>query len=606
MAIIDPALEVIHRQKVQPTEGEWALINFLLSNLDDTYEIYYQPYLNGDNPDIVVMRKGSGVLIIEVKDWNLDSYYIDSSRKWRLHKNDAHIKSPLQQVENYKDNLFTLHIEELFKKSIKSKNHWATVNCALYFHNATQQQLEKFLLDNFQEEQHQGYRKFVGYFGLLGSDSLNRAKLNSVLTKFWLNKQSYYFDEELYKSFRRYLKAPVHQIEDGLEIIYTKEQQELIRSEIRPRRKIKGVAGSGKTLVLAKRAVNAHIRTGSRVLILTFNLSLKNYIHDRINDVREEFYWSNFYITNYHQFFKAQANNYNLPIHSLSDFENTGFFSTKKEQIEKFDVVLIDEIQDYMQNWVDIITTYFTHSETEFAVFGDEKQNIYDRELDENSEPIVRTVAGTWNKSLNMSHRFGSSIANIAIKFQNEFFGKKYRADELKVMSQFDFEKRIIKYQYYDTYSIEGLYNSIYKVLNDHEIHSSDTGILCSKVEILRGIDLAIRTQKKEKTSTTFESQEEYEQFGDNHEKIEQIRRLKKNHFWMKTGTVKLSTVHSFKGWEINTLFLFIESEDDESEFTIAELIYTGLTRARNNLIIFNLGNDKYDKFFKTEIEILK
>jgi ATP-dependent exoDNAse (exonuclease V) alpha subunit len=70
----------------------------------------------------------------------------------------------------------------------------------------------------------------------------------------------------------------------------------------------------------------------------------------------------------------------------------------------------------------------------------------------------------------------------------------------------------------------------------------------------------------------------------------------------MKTGTVKLSTVHSFKGWEIDTLFLFIENEDDGNEFTNAELIYTGLTRARKNLIIFNLGNLKYDQFFKDEI----
>ncbi len=70
----------------------------------------------------------------------------------------------------------------------------------------------------------------------------------------------------------------------------------------------------------------------------------------------------------------------------------------------------------------------------------------------------------------------------------------------------------------------------------------------------------------------------------------------------MKTGTVKLSTVHSFKGWEIDTLFLLIENEENENEFTNAELIYTGLTRARRNLVIFNLGNIKYDEFFKNEI----
>jgi hypothetical protein len=603
MAILSPTIEVIKRQKVQPTEGEWALLHFLVNNLDNTYEIYFQPYLNGDNPDVAVMRKGSGVLLIEVKDWNLEHYYVDEKTKWKLLKDNTPIKSPLNQVEKYKSNLFHLHLEELFKKSIKSKNHWATVNCAVYFHNATDERLTDFLLRDFKKDDHYSYRKFVSYFGLLGYNSLTPEKLNLLLTKFWLNKSSYYFDETLYNSFHRYLKPPIHQVEEGINIIYSKEQQELIRSEIRPRRKIKGVAGSGKTLVLAKRAVNAYKRTNNRVLVLTYNLSLKNYIHDRISDVREEFHWNNFYITNYHQFFKTQANNYNLEIQSLSDWQDTGFFNFAKDNITKYDVVLIDEIQDYMQSWIDIITIYFTHSETEFIVFGDEKQNIYERELDENNEPIVRTIPGVWNKSLNISHRFASNIGNIAIKFQKAIFGLKYGLDELNVLSQFDFESRIIEYHYFHSFNAELLFEKIYNVLERNHIHSSDAGILGSKVEILRAIDFSIRTIKHENTTVAFESQEEYLELQKNKEKIEEIRRLRKNHFYMKTGTVKLSTIHSFKGWEIDTLFLFIEKEEDVKEFLNAELIYTGITRARRNLVIFNLGNGRYDNFFKSEIE---
>lgn len=603
MAILEPKLEIIKRQKVQPTEGEWKLLYFLLEKLDDTYEIYYQPFLNGDNPDFALMRKGSGVLLIEVKDWNLDHYYIDERTKWHLEKDGTPIKSPLNQVETYKDNLFQLHSEELFLRSVKNKNNWATVNCAVYFHNATQQRINDFLLKDFQGENYVGYRKFVSYFGLLGSNSLNENSLNQLLSKFWLNKQSYYFDETLYKSIRRYLKSPLHQIEEGIKINYTKEQQELIRSEIRPRRKIKGVAGSGKTLVLAKRAVNAHIRTGQKVLVLTYNLSLKNYIHDRISDVREEFYWSNFYITNYHQFFKTQANNYNLETNSIGNWQDVNFFEKVKDGIQNFDVVLIDEIQDYLQSWIDIVTKYFTHNETEFVVFGDEKQNIYNRKLDENNEPIVRTISGVWNKTLNTSHRFSSNIGNIAIKFQKTIFKQKYNLDEINVLSQLDFEKRIIEYHTFDSYTAQNLYDVVFDVLKRNEIHSSDAGILCSKVELLRELDYLIRTKKKEKTATTFESQEEFEKIKGNVKAIEKLRRTKKNHFWMKTGTLKLSTTHSFKGWEINTLFLFIEKEEDDKEFTNAELVYTALTRAKRNLIVFNLGNPKYDNFFKSEIQ---
>ena len=595
------------------------MLNFLLDTLDDTYEIYFQPYLNGDNPDFAIMRKGSGVLLIEVKDWNLKHYYIDDKTKWRLLKDDTYIKSPLQQVDNYKENLFKLHLEELFYKNITNKNHWATVSTAVYFHNASEKELTDFLLNDFQNDNFNSYKKFVSYFALFGRNSLNKQKLDTVLSRFWLNRQSKFFDDTLYNSFLRYLKAPVHQIEEGVAINYTKEQQELIRSEIRPRRKIRGVAGSGKTLVLAKRAVNAHIRTGSRVLVLTYNLSLKNYIHDKISDVREEFFWSNFYVTNYHQFFKAQANNYNLDIRSLSAWQDTSFFENAQNQIQKFDVVLIDEIQDYQQEWLDIIATYFIHEDTEWIVFGDDKQDIYQRKL------VVRNIPGIWNKSLDNSFRFTGAIANIAIKFQKKFFDQIYDLDDIKTMSQLDFEKRIINYYFFPTYTIQSLFENVYSVLLTNQIHSSDTGILCSKVEILRELDYLIRTKKNEKTATTFESSEEFatikseeekklldkgikpEELAFNigkamHDKLEELRKVKKNHFWMKTGTVKLSTVHSFKGWEIDTLFLFIENEGNGNEFINAELIYTGLTRARKNLVIFNLGNIKYDEFFKNEI----
>lgn len=322
MAILHPSLEIIQRQKVKLTEGENVLLTFLLKALDDSYEIFCQPYINGDNPDFAIMRKGSGALLIEVKDWHLEYYRINSETNWVLAKDNTRIKSPFNQVESYKSNLFNLHSEELFKKNTTNKNNWATVNCAIYFHNASEQEVKTFILSNFQDKKYYRYTKFINYFGILGNNSLNAHTIESLLSRFWLSKPSYYFDNELYNSFLRYLKPPMHQLEDGIKTNYTKEQQELIRSEVRPHRKIKGVAGCGKTLVLAKRAVNAHLRTNGQVLILTYNLSLKNYIRDRINDVREDFAWNNFYITNYHQFFKTQANNYNLELESYGAWQD--------------------------------------------------------------------------------------------------------------------------------------------------------------------------------------------------------------------------------------------------------------------------------------------
>jgi hypothetical protein len=61
--------------KVKPTSGERHLLHFLSSVLDDTYEVFFQPYLNGDNPDIIIVRKIL-CMIVEVKDWDLSSYQL--------------------------------------------------------------------------------------------------------------------------------------------------------------------------------------------------------------------------------------------------------------------------------------------------------------------------------------------------------------------------------------------------------------------------------------------------------------------------------------------------------------------------------------------------
>ncbi|MEH1872086.1 hypothetical protein, partial [Nostoc sp.] len=83
---------------------------------------------------------------------------------------------------------------------------------------------------------------------------------------------------------------------------------------------------------------------------------------------------------------------------------------------------------------------------------------------------------------------------------------------------------------------------------------------------------------------------------------LEKFRKNKKNHYWMNSGTMKLSTIYSFKGWEVDTLFLIIEKGAFSDYFAIDELIYTALTRCRNNLFILDCDQSRYAKFFKTAL----
>jgi hypothetical protein len=104
VARIYPTLENINRLKVPPTDGELHLINYLAENLDDAYEVFFNPYLDGDRPDIIILKEGYCVFVIEVKDWNLSLYSIDETNSWTVSSGSGRTqikKSPQSQAFGY-------------------------------------------------------------------------------------------------------------------------------------------------------------------------------------------------------------------------------------------------------------------------------------------------------------------------------------------------------------------------------------------------------------------------------------------------------------------------------------------------------------------------
>ena len=98
---------------------------------------------------------------------------------------------------------------------------------------------------------------------LIGKDNLNSKDLKELLYRKWVSRKSFNFTDELYDSFKRYLKPSFHSLDDGRNFKYTKKQIELSISK-QEEQKIKGIVGARKTLVLVKRAVNAHKRTNEK------------------------------------------------------------------------------------------------------------------------------------------------------------------------------------------------------------------------------------------------------------------------------------------------------------------------------------------------------
>ena len=82
----------------------------------------------------------------------------------------------------------------------------------------------------------------------------------------------------------------------------------------------------------------------------------------------------------------------------------------------------------------------------------------------------------------------------------------------------------------------------------------------------------------------------------------DEIARIKKFAFQANSGKVKISTIHSFKGWESPSVIVILESDFALPNTTFRPMspqtIYTAITRARENMYIINIGNDTYHNFF--------
>lgn len=60
---------------------------------------------------------------------------------------------------------------------------------------------------------------------------------------------------------------------------------------------------------------------------------------------------------------------------------------------------------------------------------------------------------------------------------------------------------------------------------------------------------------------------------------------------------IKISTIHSFKGWESHTIIMLVTPGTTED--VLDELLYVGITRAKTNLFIFNFGNILFEERLK-------
>lgn len=641
MATFHPDLENINRLTVPPTEGERHLLEILRDKLDDSYEVYFNPFLDGDRPDLIVLKPGCGAMIIEVKDWNLDRYELDIRNQW--HYQETTIRSPHQQVFRYKENLFNLHLPLLGLQDLANRNFYKLISVAVYFHCAKKEQINrhydkqldkarKYILQ-LQQDLKQGQIGQVEYDQHMDRSEHARFKLNRDLVMSWgidnvakkvveqLERmgRNPLFTPEIHEDFSRRLRPPVHVKQQGIPVGFDAGQLALTMSK--PGfAKVKGVAGSGKTTVLAQRAINAHQRHGGQVLILTYNITLRHYIRDTISRLKGGGDQQHFEIIHYHGFIKNQLNNCGVdlkPIRerlpaALSD-DMDPIFGMKSlfdgVETEKYPTILIDEVQDYRPEWIKLVRDCFLTEDGEMVLFGDQFQNIYARASGERESAIAQGF-GRWN-SLTKSYRSrgNSPLFQLFRNFQLCFMISKYADSELfaaaePMEAQRSMHLDLLSYETYrEPFDVEGVIEKIRRYIREYRLHPNDIAIVCSRVEWLMPLNEALK--QSEKTKVMFEEASEIEAIpaADRsdpetfQQAKERIRRRKKCFFMQNSGLIKLSTTHSFKGLQAQTVFCILTPDDEP------EMVYTAITRAQRNLVVFDTSSSRFRSFFENNLQ---
>lgn len=594
-----PSWEDIEQLKQPLTKGERYLLQFLDENLkkDASFQgndltqyngwlIFVQPFLNGTRPDIIIFNPRVGVQIFEVKDWNLCNYSFKNREDFCV--SDGHgtytIKSPVKQVEYYKEKIAGQLVPQIGERFDEDISSYGLIKTAVYFHKSTTAQAQELF---------KGQVKSFSTFPIIGQDALVKTGLTDVIPDHYRNA-SIYWQKCWNTELLFWLIPPLHVAEQSNPLTISGDQKKF--AEPQPGHyRVRGIAGSGKTHVLAYRASKLASQ-GYSVLVLTYNLTLGHVIRDMVQRSPFNFSWVNLTIKYFHGFCKDILNEFGetWPEGNGEDLfkeiiVNKVLGVIGKNEYDKYDAILIDEGQDFYIEWYSMLCQFLT-SRDEVVVVCDKKQNIYEREtawLDKRRRGVEKF--GNWI-DLKKVIRLPEKIAKISVAFSERF---KFEQD-LKVVIEgpniFNpFEDHVAWWNV----GIDWLdkVDEAFEVIKNQATHKhpSDTVILLPDRKY--GIKCVKFFENKNiLVNHVFED--------DNERKYHRHKKA----FWMGDGRLKISTIHSFKGWETPNVIVVIPSLDyvqailPAKEQIYDSIVYTAITRAKENLIVINM-NSRYWEF---------
>ncbi len=572
--VISPPLHQLHtlRTKLQP--GEEKVLHFFDTHLPAEWEIYIQPHLNGLRPDFVLLHPAQGIAVFEVKDWSPNTLRNSRGEK------------PVDKIDRYKREIYSLYCPRLRRRA-----GFGAITAGLIFPYAPDKLLERELKAHREELGHQSHRSL---YPLIGSHAISSGRLSRVFPRAAKNQNSPEMSAELADDLRSWLREPdLSEEQRKLPALSAKQKVAIEQRTSSGFRRIKGPAGCGKSLVLAGRAAKLAAE-GKDVLVVSYNITLLNHLMDLAvrfggGGMRRQVTWLNI-----HTWMKRSAHEcgYGKQYGALwkkhferipSDEEGSAPTNEVQDMLEQkisellrealtaengathYDAILVDEGQDFRPEWWQRLRSVL-HPGGEMLLVSDATQDIYGQAASWTEEVMKGAgFVGPWYE-LGTSYRLPTQLAHEATRFARQFLPESLVIAPVPVQTELGIEPCELRWVQTDAARDDQTLEEVLRLYKKDDDANrptiADLTILVDSErtgkELVRRLNsLGIRT---------------IHTFGDTNEEA----RRKKVYFFMGDARVKVTTLHSFKGWESSTIVLSIGRASDVGALSC---VYTAMTR---------------------------
>lgn len=525
---IVPPLEAIPALPTPLNEGERRVL-LALEGLSPEWLVFVQPRLAMAQPDFVAVHPRFGVWIIEVKDWNPDVYRSEASRRHRwieVFNGERWVQraSPVKQVcayeETFRDRFFVDHT-----------GAWLPVAGLRVL----------LVLPRFDDEQ---AKRLLGTFPLASGPDLTNlpARLEA--------EAGPELPSDRVAELLRWLDEPENVSDQRLPLALSREAQAIADNANATKvRRVRGPAGSGKSLALASRAI---VLAGERksVLVVTFNITLMHYLHDlcaRAARQRRTPTWQNAVsFTHFHGLLRELM----LQIGGQAP-EGTAWEPWAMETLAAaygdgtplptYDAILVDEGQDFERDWWIFLRTHLLKPDGEMLLVADRTQNLFDRANWTEASIVGGGFSGPWSE-LKGTYRMPVDLVPIVREYAERYLP----AAELDLPTvEPDHPALAEAHATTQRQWHNAAPGDVVEVAADQIIAliSNNKGLSPSDIVLLTDheVGMQIVQELRDRGCDAFSV---FAPAGSD------ARRRLKRAFWAGSPGVKGCTVHSFKGWE--------------------------------------------------------